>query len=173
MNADTGPQNVNTRAMHRNVILPVALTLALLPLAANAQERSDIGRGGPQYVEVTDRGVEAFRGPRGYHRITRPAGSEIRPSSLDRHEYNHNYRAPHAFRIGPYHPPGRWHYHRWHYGQFLPHVYWGRAYLLPDFWLFGLDIPPIGYAWVRYGDDAILIELTDGRIVQIVYGIFY
>jgi Ni/Co efflux regulator RcnB len=173
MNAPTGHENVNTGAMHRNVILLVALTLTLLPLAANAQEGRHGGPGSPQRVQMTDQGVEAFRGPRGYHRIERPRGAEMRPSVLDSHAYNHNYRAPHAFRIGPYHPPGRWHYRRWHYGQFLPPVYWGRPYLLPDFWLFGLDIPPLGYAWVRYGDDAILIELTDGRIVQIVYGIFF
>lgn len=174
MNAKNGHYNVSQRSLRiRKVIVSVALALTFAPIAVHAQELKHVSAEGRHAVEVTDHGVEAFHGPRGYHRIKRPAGVEIRPSVLDRHAYNHNYRAPHAFRIGPYRPPGRWHYRRWRFGQVLPPVYWGPPYLMSDFWLFGLDIPPIGYAWVRYGNDAILINLADGRIVQIVYDVFF
>jgi hypothetical protein len=40
-------------------------------------------------------------------------------------------------------------YQRWHYGQILPRPYWIGDYILNDFWLFGLDTPPMGYEWVR------------------------
>lgn len=64
-------------------------------------------------------------------------------------------------------------YQRWHYGQFLPRPYWIGDYILNDFWLFGLDMPPMGYEWVRYGPDALLINTGNGEIVQAVYGRFF
>ncbi|HEL3249660.1 TPA: RcnB family protein, partial [Stenotrophomonas maltophilia] len=41
------------------------------------------------------------------------------------------------------------------------------------FWLFGLDMPPMGYEWVRHGPDALLINTGNGEIVQVVYGRFF
>ena len=41
-----------------------------------------------------------------------------------------------------------------------------------DYWLFGLDVPPYGYEWVRYGPDALLIDLRSGEVIQVVYGRF-
>jgi Ni/Co efflux regulator RcnB len=48
-----------------------------------------------------------------------------------------------------------------------------RDYWLTDWWMFDLPIPPYGYEWVRYGDDALLINTYTGQILEVEYGVFY
>jgi Ni/Co efflux regulator RcnB len=40
------------------------------------------------------------------------------------------------------------------------------------YWRFGLFDPPYGYVWVRYGDDALLVDVETGRILASVYDLF-
>jgi Ni/Co efflux regulator RcnB len=37
----------------------------------------------------------------------------------------------------------------------------------------GLPPPPYGYRWVRYGPDALLVNICDGRILDVIYDAFY
>ena len=55
----------------------------------------------------------------------------------------------------------------------LPSIFWARRYWINDYWQFGLQNPPYGYVWVRYGRDAMLVDVYDGRILRVVYGLFY
>jgi Nickel/cobalt transporter regulator len=38
--------------------------------------------------------------------------------------------------------------------------------------LFALEVPPVGYEWVRDGNDAILVNTDSGEILQVEYGVF-
>ena len=55
--------------------------------------------------------------------------------------------------------PGGWNaYRRMGRGQRLP-SYWLRSdFRIPDYLSFGLAAPPRGYFWVRYYDDAVLVD---------------
>jgi Ni/Co efflux regulator RcnB len=55
----------------------------------------------------------------------------------------------------------------------LPTIFWRRNYWISDYWMFGLMNPPYGYVWVRYGEDALLVNVQTGRILQVVYSVFY
>jgi Ni/Co efflux regulator RcnB len=140
--------------------------LAIASPAALAQHRSGGAAARPAAP------AEPERRPRGYDRIERPRGAEVRPQHLDRPSYNHNFNATRGFRIGPYQPPQGYRYHRWVYGNILPRIYWSRNYWLLDYWLFGLDVPPFGFEWVRYGPDALLIDVNSGEVIQVIYGRF-
>ena len=118
------------------------------------------------------RRIENFRPPSGYRPIDRPGGWDRRPAQLDRPAFNHNFRAERVYRIGPYLPPRGYVYRTWYYGSVLPPLFWTRQYWVNDFWLFGLDVPPVGFEWVRYGPDALLINTATGMIEQTVYGLF-
>jgi Ni/Co efflux regulator RcnB len=118
------------------------------------------------------RGGESHPGPHGYDRVTEPHGWDARPKTVDRVAYQHNFQAARTFRIGPYHRPGGWAPHHWVYGQILPRVYWGPSYLISDYWLFALEVPPTGYEWVRDDSDALLISTDTGEILQVEYGVF-
>jgi Ni/Co efflux regulator RcnB len=91
---------------------------------------------------------------------------------VDRDSYRHNFQAARSFHIGPYHRPSGWAPHHWGYGQILPRGYWGPNYLIADYWLFALEVPPAGYEWVRDDTDALLISTDTGEILQVEYGVF-
>ncbi len=37
----------------------------------------------------------------------------------------------------------------------------------------GLEAPPPGCVWVRYGPDLLLVQRYSGQIVDVIYGAFY
>jgi len=163
------------------VSLMMAGALALAAGSALAQDRQD--RGGhdagaeaPAHEEAPARAApprgEPHAGPSGYQRPSEPTGWNARPATVDRGAYQHNYQAARTYKVGPYHPPSGWTARRWAYGEIYPRAYWGADYLLADYWLFGLEIPPSGYEWVRDGSDALLIDLNSGQILQVEYGVF-
>ena len=115
---------------------------------------------------------EPHPGPSGYTRAAEPEGWNRRPATINRDAYRHNYQAARTYHIGPYYRPRGWVSHHWAYGQILPRAYWAPQYHLADYWLFGLEVPPPGYEWVRDDDDALLVDLNSGEIVQVEYGVF-
>jgi Ni/Co efflux regulator RcnB len=115
---------------------------------------------------------EPHPGPQGYERVPEPRGWNTRPASVDRAAYQHNFQAARQYRIGPYHRPRGWVAHRWVHGEILPRVYWAPQYVIGDYWLFALEVPPVGFEWVRDDDDALLVSVQTGEILQVEYGVF-
>jgi Ni/Co efflux regulator RcnB len=122
-----------------------------------------------------DRGprLERGPGPSARARTALPPRVEHGPRIYEKRAFQRNYIAPRRFRLGIYRSPQGWVYRRWVYGQFLPPAFWVRNYWVVNFWLYGLDRPPLGCEWVRYGDDALLVDVTTGEILQVVYNVFY
>jgi hypothetical protein len=83
------------------------------------------------------------------------------------------YRSHQRYRYGYYSPPVGFYAHSWGFGEILPRAWYGSDYLLNDWWSYGLPYPPLGYDWVRVGDDALLIDSYTGRVVQVVQDIFW
>jgi Ni/Co efflux regulator RcnB len=76
-------------------------------------------------------------------------------------------------RTAPFvYPPG-WSYRHWEVGAFLPPFFLVRDYWYPDWELVGLPPPPPDYQWVRYGSDLLLVDLTSGEVIDVVYDVFY
>jgi len=150
----------------------VILGASLMAMGGLAQaQRGDGHFGGGHANAGRQAAPEPERAPVGYQRVAPPQGI-ARPQQLDRPAYNHNFTAQNSYHIGPYHAPRGYRYRRWSYGDMLPQMFWGRNYWLTDYWLFGLDVPPMGYEWVRYGPDALLIDVNNGEVVQVIYGRF-
>jgi Ni/Co efflux regulator RcnB len=85
-----------------------------------------------------------------------------------------NIRAPHRFRAPrAYVRPIGWYQHRWVYGERLPRAFFAPDYFILDFAAFGLLAPWDGYEWVRYGNDALLIDIETGEVVRVEYDVFY
>jgi Ni/Co efflux regulator RcnB len=115
---------------------------------------------------------ETHAGPHGYDRVAEPHGWNARPANFDRGAYQHNFQAARRFTIGPYHRPGGWVARRWAFGQILPRAYFAASYLIADYWLFALEVPPPGYEWVRDDTDALLVNTETGEILQVEYDVF-
>jgi Ni/Co efflux regulator RcnB len=167
--------------MHHRIKLALSVTAAtLLATAAIAQPEHEGGRpeggrpeaGRPEGGRPAGQMAEPHAGPRGYQRPSEPQGWNQRPATVDRGAYQHNYQAARSYRIGPYHAPRGYEARHWAYGQILPRDYWASQYIIGDYWLFGLEVPPGGYEWVRVGDDAVLVNVDSGEILQVEYGAF-
>lgn len=150
----------------------LALMLVAASTASSAVAQRHEGGRGEAAMGGGSRMAEPMRAPHGYTPLMRPPEISNRPRTFDRDTYRHNFNAPRPYHIGPYHPPRGYEYRRYGYGDILPRLFWGSDYILSDYWLFGLDLPPFGYEWVRFGPDALLIDTTTGEVVQAVYGLF-
>ena len=100
-------------------------------------------------------------------------GRNWRSERFNPRDYNRNIWAQRRFRIAPYHQPRGWYARRWTFGQTLPFVFFSENYWISDYWSYGLTTPPYGCEWVRYGDDALLVDIQTGEILQAVYRLFY
>ena len=76
--------------------------------------------------------------------MTEPQGWDKRPATADHATYQHNFQAARSFHVGAYSRPRGWTAHHWAYGQTLPRAYWASQYILADYWLFALEVPPTG-----------------------------
>jgi Ni/Co efflux regulator RcnB len=157
-----------------SVIMAAALAVAVGP--ALAQER---GREGaqPEHEQAAPRAsephaAEPHPGPKGYERPAEPKGWNARPATVDRGTYQHNFKAARTYHVGPFHPPQGWTQRRWSYGETLPRAYWAPEFFIGDYWLFGLEVPPSGYEWVRDGNDALLVDTNSGEILQVEYDVY-
>jgi len=86
----------------------------------------------------------------------------------------HNVTASRHFhyRGGAWRWPSGYHYQRWSFGMMLPSIFWAQDYWINDYYDYGLAYPPAGAVWVRYGDDALLVDRYTGEILEVVYGQF-
>lgn len=92
---------------------------------------------------------------------------------IDRRHFHRNVVAKRRFHWRPYHRPHGWYYRHWRFGEFLPRMFWGHTYWIMSYWSFDLPTPPPGCVWVRYGDDALLIDTTTGEIIEVMYNLFW
>jgi len=87
--------------------------------------------------------------------------------------FHQNFRSPRRFHAPAYRRPPGWYYQRWSFGQILPALFWAQQYWLNDYMAYDLPPPPPGAVWVRYGNDALLIDRYSGEIITVQYGVFY
>ena len=77
-----------------------------------------------------------------------------------------------AVRGPTYRYPRGWNYRAWRPGEVLPRLFIAQPYFL-DYGYLGLPPPPPGTQWVRFGPDALLVDVYDGHILDVINGAFY
>jgi Ni/Co efflux regulator RcnB len=77
------------------------------------------------------------------------------------------------FDRGRYARPHGYYYRSWRYGDHLPRAYYGRRYIVNDYYAYRLRPPPRGYHWVRVDNDIVLASIASGIVVSAVFGIFH
>ena len=96
-----------------------------------------------------------------------------RDGRFDWNRYRTGNRA--AFRLPRYYSPYGWNYgyRRFSVGVTLSSVLWGQNYWIDDPYDYRLPEAYGPYRWVRYYDDALLVDLRSGQVIDTVYGIFW
>lgn len=92
------------------------------------------------------------------------------------HRYDwRNYRQQHRsiFRLGIYYDPFGWNYQRYGIGWRLWPSYYSSSYWLSDPYMYRLPYAPWPYKWVRYYDDALLVNIYSGQVVDVMYDFFW
>lgn len=85
----------------------------------------------------------------------------------------HRDRHRSIFRIGFYYDPFGWNYRRWSIGSYLYPSYYRSSFWLNDPWQYRLP-PAYGpYRWVRYWNDALLVNTYTGEVVDVIHGFFW
>jgi Nickel/cobalt transporter regulator len=75
--------------------------------------------------------------------------------------------------ISPFiYPPG-YGYRSWAVGAVLPPLFLAPQYYYSDWATLGLDPPPPGAQWVRYGPDLLMVDIATGNVIESVPGAFY
>jgi Ni/Co efflux regulator RcnB len=77
------------------------------------------------------------------------------------------------FERGRFVRPHGYYYRSWRYGDRLPRAYYGRRYVVNDYYVYHLHQPPYGYHWVRVDNDIVLASIASGLVVSAVFGIFH
>lgn len=95
-----------------------------------------------------------------------------------RHDHRYDWRRYRdrnrsLFRLGFYFDPFGWHYNRWGIGWRLWPSYYDRHYWLRDPWMYRLPYAPWPYQWIRYWDDALLVNTITGQVVDAEYNFFW
>ncbi|HEY1927979.1 MAG TPA: RcnB family protein [Caulobacteraceae bacterium] len=106
---------------------------------------------------------EGFAGPRGTGRA--PAYSATR-------RFNYQGRSFSAVRAAPYHYPRGYGYRTFHPHERFPLALLVAPYFIGDFALYNLPPPEPDLEWVRYGPDALLVNVDTGEVVDVAYGVF-
>ena len=131
-----------------------------------------------QQVERADNLVDGFRN------IAR--NPDLNDRDHDDHDWKGDWRKDHRYdwwnyrnryrslyRLGHYYDPYGWGYRRFSIGLSLWPSYYGSNYWLNDPWMDRLP-PAYGpYRWVRYYDDAVLVNIYTGQVVDVVYNFFW
>jgi Ni/Co efflux regulator RcnB len=79
----------------------------------------------------------------------------------------------HSIRGPAFHYPPGFAYRFWTTGAILPAIFLTPPYFYDGYATLGLAPPPPGYRWVRYGRDLLLVNVTTGRVADVVDGVFF
>ncbi len=95
-----------------------------------------------------------------------------------RHDHRYNWRDHRRnhrsiFHVGLYFDPFGWGYHRYNVGWRLWPSYYSSNYWLNDPSMYRLPYAQWPYKWVRYYDDAILVDTMSGQVVDVIYDFFW
>jgi len=79
-----------------------------------------------------------------------------------------------AYRLPRYVAPrGGYSYRRWSPGYRWDPWFYSSSYWISDPWYYRLPPAYGGYRWVRYYDDAVLVDIRNGEIIDIIYSFFF
>jgi hypothetical protein len=87
--------------------------------------------------------------------------------------YNYRRHHHHLFHFGFYYDPFGWNYYPYQIGWRMWPSYYQSNYWLDDPWMYRLPYAPPGMRWVRYWDDAVLVDTWTGEVVDVIHDFFW
>jgi Nickel/cobalt transporter regulator len=88
-------------------------------------------------------------------------------------QFTYRGRAINQVHVAPFTYPQGWGYRRWAVGAALPPIFLVPDFIYTDWPSLGIEPPPPGCEWVRYGPDLLLVDMSTGQIIDVTYDVFY
>jgi Ni/Co efflux regulator RcnB len=107
------------------------------------------------------------------HHVSRPQWSTNwrHDGRYDWRNYRNHHRS--HFHLGFYFDPYGWGYQPFSIGWRLWPNYYQSNYWINDPWMYRLPYAPPGYRWIRYWNDALLVDTWTGEVVDAIPGFFW
>ena len=156
----------------RKLITAALAATMLVPVAASAQSYGEVRRDQREVRESRRDLQEARRyGDRG---DVREARQELREDRQELREDRRDYRRSNrGYNRGSYNGPRGYSYRPVTIGyQFQP-GYYSRNYWVNDWNRYRLARPGRNQQWVRYGNDVVLVNIRNGRVLRVQNRFFY
>lgn len=99
------------------------------------------------------------------------SGDWRRDDRYDWRGYRNRYGS--LYRLGRYNDPYGWNYRRFPIGFNLWPSYYGSRFWLDDPWHFRLPRAYGPYRWVRYYEDALMVNIYTGQVVDVIHNFFW
>jgi Ni/Co efflux regulator RcnB len=156
----------------RKAIILGLLAATITPVMASAQtpelrhDRQDVRE---ERRELRDARHDGDRGDvREERRDVRDARQEYRE---DWRDYRRDHRD--AYRRPAYIGPRGYRYRPVVVGHRFDRVYYGNRYIIADPVRYRLPHTTRHQRWVRYGNDVVLVNIRNGRVIQVYNGFFW
>ena len=158
----------------RKLILAALAATVISPVAASAQSAREV-RQGQREVMRGEREVQRDL-RRGDYREAREDYRELREDRRELREDWRDYRRSHrdTFRAGRYVGPRGYRYRPVVVGYRFSPSYYHSRYWITDPWRYRL--PAAGgrnLRWIRYGNDVLLVNIRNGRVIRVYRDFFW
>lgn len=150
----------------RKMILIGLMAAIAVPAAAPAQSRQEIRHDRRELQEERQELRDARRhgserDVRREQRDVREARQELREDRADRRRSQY---------VAPYRD---WRYNAVRPGYTLRPAFYGSRYVISDVGRFRLHPATRNQRWIRYGDDLLLVNIRNGRVLQVVHNRYW
>ena len=152
-------------ALMAATILPAGTALAQSPREMRKDQR-DIRQEQQELRDAKRYGTR--QDVRNERHDVREARREMRE---DWRDYRRDHRA--VYTLPRYYAPRGHVYRPVRVGVSLNPVFYGQRYWIADPYRYRLPRPAANQRWIRYGNDVVLINARNGRVIQVINGFFY
>lgn len=156
----------------RKLITAALAATMLVPVAASAQSYEEVRRG-QREVQESRRDLQDAR-RYGDRNDRREAREELREDRQELREDRRDYRQSNrGYNRGRYYGPRGYTYRPVTVGYRFQPSYYGRNYYVNDYRRYNLARPRANQQWVRYGNDVVLVNVRNGRVLAVRNRFFY
>lgn len=157
----------------RKILIAALAASTLVPAMASAQSAGEVRRG-QQEVRRDQSDVRKAEQQGDWKKAQR-ARQETRE---DRRELNDDWRAyrnshRQVFQRGYYSAPRGMRYRPITVGYTFQPAFYSSRYQLTNYNAYRLPNPGYNHRWVRYGNDAVLVDIRSGRALRVISGFFW
>ena len=155
----------------RKMIVAGLLAATVVPSVASAQSYGEARRSEQRLREEQRDLRQAER--YGDRRDVRDARQDVRDARREAREDWRDYRRDHrdVYRAGRWNAPFR--YNQWNVGATLRPNYYAPRYYISDPYRYRLRAPGRDLRWVRHYNDVLLVNVRNGRVLEVNRGFFW